>query len=327
MKISAGINGFGRFGIHLLKYWLERERECNFCINYINDDHFTQEQIVKIIQNDKYVSFSKYKIKSIDNFIRILEPNGKIHKILISNNNKNEIAWIGEPEFFFECSGKNTVKKDCELFLKNNTKLVIISATSWDADQTLVYGFNHEEFANSSQIISYGSCTVNAYVPLHNYLNKKYNIVNSDVNVIHNIQEYKVSENNTLIRKFCTLEKSAYNLIEGLNENNFLVNYTLIPYSGVSMIDFRFALENCPSKNEIIDDLENQIHDGKLKNIYGMIDKDLGPEVHNCTVFSSVFIKENIKVIDNQLYIQAYFDNENSVNRFYDLLNFLSNKI
>ena len=83
-----------------------------FCINYINDDHFTQEQIVKIIQNDKYVSFSKYKIKSIDNFIRILEPNGKIHKILISNNNKNEIAWIGEPEFFFECSGKNTVKKD-----------------------------------------------------------------------------------------------------------------------------------------------------------------------------------------------------------------------
>ena len=43
MKISAGINGFGRFGIHLLKYWLERESECNFSINYINDDHFVRK--------------------------------------------------------------------------------------------------------------------------------------------------------------------------------------------------------------------------------------------------------------------------------------------
>ena len=30
--------------------------------------------------------------------------------------------------------------------VKNNTKLVIISATSWDPDQTLVYGFNHLDF-------------------------------------------------------------------------------------------------------------------------------------------------------------------------------------
>ena len=55
----------------------------NLLKRYINDDNFTQEQIVKLIQNDKYVSFSKYKIKSIDNVIRILEPNGNIHKILI----------------------------------------------------------------------------------------------------------------------------------------------------------------------------------------------------------------------------------------------------
>ena len=38
MKKIAGINGFGRFGLHLLKYWLDRASSSNFSIGYINDD-------------------------------------------------------------------------------------------------------------------------------------------------------------------------------------------------------------------------------------------------------------------------------------------------
>ena len=30
--LSTGINGFGRFGLHLLKYWLDRSNESNFSI-------------------------------------------------------------------------------------------------------------------------------------------------------------------------------------------------------------------------------------------------------------------------------------------------------
>ena len=44
----------------------------------------------------------------------------------------------------------------------------------------------------------------------------------SDVNVIHNIQEYRLQDNYTLIRKFCTLEKSAPLLLQSLNNNNFI---------------------------------------------------------------------------------------------------------
>ena len=41
MKKKAGINGFGRFGLHLIKYWLDRHEESDFTINYINDDTLT----------------------------------------------------------------------------------------------------------------------------------------------------------------------------------------------------------------------------------------------------------------------------------------------
>ena len=67
--------------------------------------------------------------------------------------------------------------------------MVLISATSWDADKTLVFGYNHQEYSPELKIISYGSCTVNAYMPFANWIHDNYQIIDSDVNVIHNIQQ------------------------------------------------------------------------------------------------------------------------------------------
>ena len=37
MKKIVGINGFGRVGLHLLKYWLDRNDESNFDIKYMSE--------------------------------------------------------------------------------------------------------------------------------------------------------------------------------------------------------------------------------------------------------------------------------------------------
>ena len=324
MKKNIGMNGFGRFGLHLLKYWLDRNRDSSFLIKYINDDFINIENAVRMINKDVAVNFNKYKIKAKGDYISILEPDGLLHEIKYSSNKEEEIPWIGQPDIFFECSGKNTLRNDSISFLEGSTTLVIISATSWDADDTLVFGYNHENFNRKHEIISYGSCTVNAFVPLASYMDKKYGLINSDVNVIHNIQEYRLDKNNTLNRKFCTLEKSAVKLLDSINKNNFLVNYTVIPYTGISMIDYRFNLRSCPSLDEIIEDISESIKTGYLEGLYELHDIDNGPEIHNCTTSSSVFIKENIKIVDNQIYLFSYFDNENSVNRYYDLANYIS---
>ena len=146
MKKIVGINGFGRFGLHLLKYWLDRSEKSSYLIKYINDDFLTIDQSIEIIENDKNVLFNKYKIKKIAKKICVLKPDGTTYEIEYSNKDKDLIPWLGKPELFLECSGKNTAKKDCIKFLKNKTKTVIISATSWDAEKTLIYGFNHQEF-------------------------------------------------------------------------------------------------------------------------------------------------------------------------------------
>ena len=324
MLLKTGINGFGRFGLHLLKYWLDRSEQANFKINYINDDYLDIKQAYEIITNDQYVKFNKYKVQISGDSLIILQPNGTRHEILYTNQEQKVISWIGKPDIFLECTGKYTESKNSTIYLKKNTKLVLISATSWDPDMTLVYGFNHEEYSSKLKIISYGSCTVNAYVPFANWIEQKYGIEDSDVNVIHNIQEYRLNENNTLNRKFCTLEKSAKLMMPSINDDNFIVNYTVIPYTGVSMIDLRFRLKNSIDLDDFLTDIQDAVNHGELKGLYGIDEKDIGPEVHNCTTFSSVFIKEGIKCLNGNVYLQGYFDNENSVNRFFDLTNFIS---
>jgi acyl-coenzyme A synthetase/AMP-(fatty) acid ligase/glyceraldehyde-3-phosphate dehydrogenase/erythrose-4-phosphate dehydrogenase len=320
----AGINGFGRFGLHLIKYWLDRYDRSNFNIKYINDDTLNIDQAIEIIKSDTKVVFDEYTIEKIGSHIRFSWKEGEALDILYTNSLKSEIPWLGKPELFFECSGKNTTRKDSDDFLVEKTKLVIISATSWDADKTLVYGFNHKEYdLNQHQVISYGSCTVNAFVPLTDFINKTYGLIDSDVNVIHNVQKYRLKENYTLDRRFCTLEKSAPRLMTCINDN-LAVKYTIIPYTGVSMIDFRFRLKNPPLLDDFIENIEQEINNGVLKGIYGFREIDNGPEEINCTSFSSVFIKEKVQLLGDQLYMFAYFDNENSVNRYYDLVDYIA---
>jgi glyceraldehyde 3-phosphate dehydrogenase len=323
MKKITGINGFGRFGLHLLKYWLDRNNVSNFDIVYINDDFLSLQNALDIIKNDPYVNFKDYEFSLSGNSLVFINKSGEKRSIEYTNKPKSEIPWIGKPDIFLECSGKCTVAGDCESYLLGNTRLVVISATSWDA-KTIIYGFNQSEFDANIKVISYGSCTVNAYVPLANYIQKKYGIIDSDANFIHNIPKYKLHNFNTLQRKFCTLEKSGPKILGFINENNFTVNYTVVPYDGVSILDFRFKLSKVLSREEIIQDLENAFGDGELKGLYSFKESDNGPEEHKFTTHSAVFIKNCVRMLNGNLYLYGYFDNENSVNRYFDLINYIS---
>jgi len=322
--VVAGIDGFGRFGLHLLKYWLDRSAEAGFAIGYINDDILSLKDAYEIIMSDKYVLFNKYDVRMVSDALIIMEPDRNCHVISYSNKPLDRIPWLGKPNIFFECSGKRTMASTCEPYLTGNTKLVIVSATSWDADATLICGFNHEKFSENHRIISYGSCTINAYMPLANFLHKKFCIVESDVYVIHNVPEYQLKDSFTLSRKFCTLQVEAPEFLPFLNPGNFLVKYTTVPYSGTSMIDLRFSLKSEFNANKVVKELDNAFAEGELRGLYKFDEFDIGPEAHNCTKYSVVFVKKAVRILGKNLYLQGYFDTENSANRYFDLASYIS---
>jgi len=327
-KMRAGVNGFGRVGLHLLKYWLDRAGEANFEIAAINDEVLTLEQAFNIIQNDKYVKFNAYDVSKGHGALIINHSNGKNYAIPYTTLPKNKIPWVGKVNIALECSGKYTTKLESDSYVTGKTKVAVVSATVWDADKTLVYGFNHEEYLPGMRVISYGSCTVNAYVALASYINDKYGVEDSDFSVIHNLPEYQLKNFNSLNRKFSTIQKSACSLLPFLSdEKNFAVMYTIVPYAGVSMLDFRFRVKRPISKGTLFTDLEQAITQGKLKGLYGISDTNNGPEEHKFTTHSAVIVKSTSKTVGNNIYLHGYMDNENSVNRYFDLVDYISSNL
>ena len=336
-KLTCGMNGFGRFGLHLLNYYLDPKNESLFDLKYINDDLLNINQALDIIVHDKYVKiYDNFKV-TIDNDYLVFNDSIRIK---YTNELSRELSWLGSPDIFLECTGQHTDAEISRKFKTGKTKKVLISATSLNADKTLVYGFNHKEYEFDDDVISYGSCTVNAFVPLASSLNEIFGVLSSDVNVIHNIPEYQLKNGSiqtpgqppsSLKRKGCTLSKVAPNLLDFVSNNNFNVNYTLIPYTGVSIIDYRFELTLTQENNSFDhiweEVLKKECKEGSLSELFDMQDDDDGPEKYQNSKFSSILIKEHSFLRNNNLYLYAYFDNENSVNRYFDLVNYVCNKL
>ncbi len=59
---SVGINGFGRFGLHLLRYWIINHTKANFFIKFINDEKLTLDKISEIGTDKDFWKLYIYKL-------------------------------------------------------------------------------------------------------------------------------------------------------------------------------------------------------------------------------------------------------------------------
>jgi len=322
VRLTAGINGFGRFGLHLLRYWLDRQDKASFALTAINDSALSIKDALGILCDDPYVRFDDCQLDHNGSHLNLVTSDHEATRILYSTGPAEAMPWLGATDLLFEASGQYVAADDCRELLREKTLQILISATSEKADQTLIYGFNHEDWTPCRGIISYGSCTVNAYVPLAAWIHDHYGVVDSDVNVIHNSPQHRMRH--TLQRSNCTLERSGPSILEFLKPSNFAVKYTIVPYSGVSIVDFRFRTQRPVSRNVFLRDLRSALESGPLESLYAIEQTDTGPEPHVCTPFSAVFIADQVRTRGDNLYLQAYLDTENSANRFFDLADYVS---
>lgn len=325
MKPTAGLNGFGRFGLHLLKYWLDRRQDCAFEIVAINDPAISLEDAVSIACSDPYVGFEDCRF-SVEGevLLTITTPDGSQVSVEYTQAQGDAIPWLGTPDIFLECSGRHRSARGCSIYLRQRTRQVLVSATMIDADQVLIYGHNQRDWDPTARVISYGSCTVNAFIPIASWIHEKYGVLDCDVNVIHNQPRHRMKD--TLERRVCTLESFAPRFLDFLTPDQFAVNYTIVPYSGASIMDLRFRVRRPPRFVDLMADLKRSCHESSLEGLYAVEDCDSGPEPIVGASESAVIIAQTSRVRGSQVYLHSYFDNENSASRFFDLANFISER-
>ena len=105
----------------------------------------------------------KYRLKFKKNSILFFTNSKNEQEILFTNKNIKNITWYSDVDYFLECSGEKINKINFLIRKYKNINNLILSATSHDANKTLIYGFNHLDYIKSHKSISYGSCTVNDY--------------------------------------------------------------------------------------------------------------------------------------------------------------------
>ncbi|MDB5798234.1 MAG: hypothetical protein JWP36_2136 [Paucimonas sp.] len=323
--VTAGLNGLGRFGLHLLRAWLAHP-DSPVQLVAINDAYRSLDAAADFLNNDSKVSFPGYTFDAAAGALQVSRPGAAPLRIAYTHGPAAQANWLGQVDWWLECSGMHPTAAECRRFLRGQTRHVLMSATCWDADQTLVFGYNENAFDAAAGVISYGSCTVNAFVPLADWLHRHYGVAEAGLSVIHNVPAHRLQDHPHPQRRACTLEKMGPRLLPFLAPENLHVDYVLIPYTGVSLIDFRFKLAQPPAQAALLDALDAACASGTLAGLYRLAAEDSGAESFAMSPESAVLLRPRAQLAGDWLFLPAYFDNENSATRYLDLLENLARR-
>lgn len=324
--VSAGLNGIGRFGLHLLRAWLDRP-DGPLRIVAINDAHYSLEAAVALLRGDAKVSFADCAVDAEAGQLVLRRAGRAPLRLDYSHGPAGRAPWLGRPRWWLECSGAHPTARECRAFLAGATRRVLIAATCWDAEQTLVYGYNEDTLDPAATLLSYGSCTVNAFVPLAAWLHERYGVEEAAVNVIHSVAPHRLAAQRQPERRPCTLEGMAPRLLPWLAAERLWVDYALVPSTGVSLIDFRFRLARPEPLAATLEALGAACRDGALKGLYQVDEADEGAQACAMRPESAILLRPRARMGGATLALPAYFDNENSATRYLDLLLALSARV
>lgn len=320
MKRNCLLNGLGRFGLHLLRFYLKNYNKSNFEITSINDSFLKNLNLKEYLSNDKYIDFSEFSPIFEQNKITFnLAEIDKEIEISISSYEFDDLSKTNN-DILLECSGLNLSRDLYYKKINQGFEKILLSHSYDDADTTFIYKFDNKSDLTESKLISYGSCTVNCYTPFAAFVNKMYEVKNSHASFVHNLPQYKIDKN-IIEKKYCTLQSNAPKKLSFLNDE-FIVDYTLVPYTGVSM--FTFIFETFKSvESDFIFNLDDALIKNKLESIYGVAKSIKDPNLYKFTEKSGIFDLQMSKSFNNKIYLTGVFDNENSVNRYFDVLNLI----
>lgn len=179
MITKVGINGFGRIGRMCLRASLKNPNVQVIAINSTAD----VASSARLLQYDSVHGKLNNLVEAKDDEIVI---DGRPVKV-VSDRNPGNIQW-GEfgVDIVIDATGKFKSGNDCEIYLKNGAKKVIISAPAKDSIPTIVMGVNEGIYRPEvDHVVSNASCTTNCLAPIVKVLQENFGIVNGLMSTVH----------------------------------------------------------------------------------------------------------------------------------------------
>jgi glyceraldehyde 3-phosphate dehydrogenase len=333
VTIRVGVNGFGRIGRNFYRALAAQKAEgksTDIEVVAVNDltDNATLAHLLKF---DSILGRFPEEI-SLEGEDTIVIGSTKI-KALEVKEGPAALPWgdLGV-DVVVESTGIFTDAAKAKGHLSAGAKKVVISAPATDPDITIVIGVNDDKYDGSQNIISNASCTTNCLGPLAKVLNDEFGIVKGLMTTIHaytqdqNLQDGPHKDLRRARAAALNLVPTSTGAAKAVGLvlpelNGKLDGYSLrVPVPTGSITDLTADL----AKPASIDDINAAFKaaaDGKLKGILKystapIVSSDIVTDPH-----SSIFDAPLTKLIDDQVKVFSWYDNEwGYSNRLVDLV-------
>ena len=176
-KLKVAINGFGRIGRIFLRAGFEK-----LDIVAINDLCDVKVSAHLLKYDSTHRAFGQ-DVKFDETSISVAGKKIRYTKI----KDPTQLPWkdLGV-DLVLECTGVFTDREGASKHLQAGAKRVMVSAPATNADLTVVYGVNHEQYSpDKHTVVSNASCTTNCLAPVAKVLNDAFGIENGLMTTIH----------------------------------------------------------------------------------------------------------------------------------------------
>lgn len=338
MTVRVGINGFGRIGRNFFRA-VEALRAAGntdieiVCVN----DLTTNDALAHLLKYDSVLGRLGEDVTYDDNSLTIGDR--KIGALAVKEG-PAAVPW-GDygVDVVVESTGIFTDAEKAKGHLEGGAKKVIISAPAKNEDITIVMGVNDDQYDGSQTIISNASCTTNCLAPVAKVLNDEFGIVKGLMTTVH---AYTADQNlqDAPHKDMRRARAAAINMVPTSTGAAQAVSLVLpelkgkfdgyavrVPLPTGSLTDLTAELEKKATVEEVNAAMKAAA-EGPLKGILKynedpIVSSDIVTDPH-----SSIFDAPLTKVIDGQVKIASWYDNEwGYSNRLADLVSLVGKSL
>lgn len=325
--IKLAINGLGRIGRCVLRCLYERGLQHQFEVVAINDPAPLESMVHLLNFDSTYGRFSR-QVNIQDGGIVV----GHSPVIRTSHTRTPSQTLWPDADLVLDCSGTIKNYDQADHLITSQQRLLISNPASGDIDATIIYGVNEHIITPSMRVISAGSCTSNAVVPVLQLLDSTFGVragsslsIHSAMNdqpvidAFHSTDLHLVrGALNAIIPVPTALDKGIYRFLPHL-VGRLVCSSVRVPTQIVSAIDLTVTLKQPTSLPEI----ESLIMQSHLYRD-GIVSLTTLPLVSTdflASEYSAVIDITQSAVVDGRLVkLFIWFDNEWAyANRMLDL--------
>lgn len=318
MKLA--INGYGRIGRSFVRALAERESagwQAPFSLTAINDLGRAEDLL--------------YLTRYDTTHGRLAEPAelhgaqlhiGQQQPTLLQQADPAQLPWdeFGV-DLVLECSGHFRSHAGASQHLSAGAQRVIIGAVAIDhADQTIVYGVNHDQLHNNSRVLSASSCTTHCIAPLLARLDAQYGLQQVLMKEIH-----AYTSDQTLLdhvhRDPRRGRAGAQNIVPTTSSAIAAVQQVLpalegkisgssirVPTLNVAMVELTLRVDNTPNQDELNAWLQQQAT--ASNGLIGYNEQPLVSADFNHRPESAIIDATQTCVQGDMVQVVAWYDNE-----------------